>query len=513
MTATRPDRRLSRRQFLPAAAGVAAAGVGAVVGYEAHGSKASKPTSPPPTPAASSAPGAASGAARSFVTRPDLRPPSVKITTIADATSVPTTPRFFLLAPNSYLPGSAVAQGLMMLDRQGRLVWFAPVRTGKPFDLNIQSYKGRDVLTWWAGQVTGAHGEGAGQIADGSYRVIKAVRGGDGLVADLHDLVLTSAGTALMTAYETTRTDLSSVGGSRTGRTFVGHVLEIDLQTGKVLLDWNSLQHVGVPESYAAVPGKRGDAYDYFHINSVSEMDDGNLLVSARNTWGLYKIDRVTGAVLWRLNGKRSDFSLSGPARFYWQHDSRAYGDSMITVFDNAGPQKEKRSRGLLLSVDPTAKRVDLTQAYDHPAGFLVNTQGSIQRLPDGRVIVGWGDQPYFSEFAADGTLLLDGQLPFGVRSYRTYTADWVGRPADPPRVVAQANPAGGFVVYASWNGATEIANWVVMAGATRSALAQVGSQRWSGLETAIAVNSGGPYFQAVAVDAHGNELGRSEIA
>ncbi len=513
MTATKPDRRLSRRQFLPAAAGVAAAGVGAVVGYEARGLDASKPTSHRPTSAAPPSPSAASGAARSFVTRPDLRPPSVKITNIASPDSGVTTPRFFVLAPTNYLPGGPVAQGLMMLDRQGRLVWFAPVTTKKPFDLDIQSYEGRDVLTWWAGQVAGAHGDGAAQIADDSYQVIRSVPGGDGLMADLHDFVLTSAGTALMTAYETTTTDLSAVGGSRSGRTFVGHLLEIDLQTGKVLLDWNSLQHVGVRESYAPMPGNRGDAYDYFHINSVSEMDDGNLLVGARNTWALYKIDRVSGSVLWRLNGKRSDFSLTGPAHFYWQHDSRAHGDSMITVFDNAGPNKEKQSRGLLLSVDTTARHVDLAQAYEHPARFVVNTQGSIQRLPDGRVVIGWGDQPYFSEFAADGTLLLDGQLPVGVRSYRAYTANWVGHPADPPRVAAQANPAGGFVVYASWNGATEIDTWVVMAGSKRSALDRVGSQRWSGLETAIAVNSVGPYFQVVAVDARGNELGRSEVA
>jgi hypothetical protein len=46
--------------------------------------------------------------------------------------------------------------------------------------------------------------------------------------------------------------------------------------------------------------------------------------------------------------------------------------------------------------------------------------------------------------------MILDGELPIGVRSYRAYLADWVGRPADGPRVIAQANPAGGFAVHAS---------------------------------------------------------------
>ena len=52
--------------------------------------------------------------------------------------------------------------------------------------------------------------------------------------------------------------------------------------------------------------------YDYLHLNSVEVDTDGNLLISARNTWTVYKVDRSTGAVLWRLGGKRSDFTI-GP--------------------------------------------------------------------------------------------------------------------------------------------------------------------------------------------------------
>ena len=181
-------------------------------------------------------------------------------------------------------------------------------------------------------------------------------------------------------------------------------------------------------------------------------------------------------------------------------------------MFDNAVGQ-EPRSRGLLLSVDEDAKVVALTQDFVHPAGFVAETLGSAQLLEDGRVFVGWGDQPYLSEFSPEGALLLDGQLPFGVRSYRAFTVDWVGHPVDPPAVAAHANPAGGFVVYASWNGATQIANWRVEAGASKASLRPVGSQQWTGFETAIAINSEGPYFRAVALDADGQELGRSEIA
>ncbi|MGH2888631.1 MAG: arylsulfotransferase family protein [Solirubrobacteraceae bacterium] len=508
----------SRRQFLPRAAAAVTAVAAGVVGYELpHGSSSASPHGK----AKSTGSGPASGPApaapaptpdvQSFLTRPDLHPPVVRVTPVAAEASQPTSPRFIFIAPTEYVRSPALQQGLMILDRQGRMVWWGPVTAGKPFDLDAQSLHGQPVLTWWQGTVLSAHGSGVGEIADDSYRTIKAVRAGHGLTTDLHELKLTSSGTALVTAYESTTADLSALGGPHRSPVFAGHVQEIDLTTGKILFDWNSLQHIPIAESQQPLP-RRNQTYDYFHLNSIDEMDDGNLLISGRNTWALYKVDRSTGAILWRLGGKRSDFSVPPAATFHWQHDASAYGPNEITVFDNARVSKNEPSRALLLSVDTTAKSVELKQAYEHPAAFNSGTLGSVQLLHDGRVFVGWGDQPYFSEFAADGTLLLDGQLPVGVRSYRAFTADWVGHPSDRPRIVARANPATGFVIHASWNGATEIDHWTVLGGAQQSSLAPVGSQQWSGFETVIAVKSKGPYFCAVALDEHNNELGRSEV-
>ncbi|HEX3979310.1 MAG TPA: arylsulfotransferase family protein [Solirubrobacteraceae bacterium] len=517
LNAARPAPKLSRRQFLPraaaAAAGVVAAGA---LGYELPHRSGSRQRSSPASPGRSSSTPqatAASGSSRvqTFLTRPDLRPPAVRVTQLGHQPAPGATPRFILLAPMNAVPASEPQQGLMMIDRQGRLVWFAPASGGPRFNLDVQSYGGTPALTWWQGTVSNAHGYGLGEIGGDAYQPVQAIRAGHGLQTDLHDLQLTARGTALITVYETTTTDLSSIGASAQGQVFVGHVQEIDLKTGRVLFDWNSLDHVGIDESLQPPPHK-GQGYDYFHLNSIAEMDDGHLLISARNTCALYKVDRSTGKILWRLGGKRSDFSVSATARFWWQHDARPHGSSVITVFDNAGPDKEKQSRGLVLSVNSAAKRVELTRALVHPAGFIAGTLGNVQLLRDGGAFVGWGSQSYFSQYAADGTLILDGELPIGVRSYRAHLADWVGRPADGPRVVAQANPAGGFAVHASWNGATEVARWTVLAGRDSSSLSVVGSQAWTGFETAIAVNSEGPAFCAVALDASGRELGRSPV-
>jgi hypothetical protein len=153
---------------------------------------------------------------------------------------------------------------------------------------------------------------------------------------------------------------------------------------------------------------------------------------------------------------------------------------------------------------------VTLRQAYQHPAGLLADNQGSVQLQPDGRVLVGWGAEPYLSEFSGHGSLLLDAELPLNDQSYRAFTFPWSGRPPGRPDVVARANPARGSAVFVSWNGATDVATWTVLAGKKASALAPAASQPRAGFETNISVNSEGPYFAVTAHDSAGRQLGRS---
>ena len=502
--------RLTRRQvLLGAAGGLVVGGVGGLIGYEWPRTSRSSRASAAQSGRGTGITGAAALRPQllAFVTRPELRPPAVNVTVRA---SQPSTPRYFVLSPRTYVEGTPGQHGLMLVDREGRLVWFQPLGP-QPFDLAVQSYQGRPVLTWWQGTVVYTYGQGTGEIAGSRYQGLQKIQAGNGLKADLHELQLTRAGTALLTAYQTVEADFSSFGGRGKGKLIVGHAQEVDLASGKVLWDWDSLDHVGVEESYKKTPQPGGE-YDYFHINSIAEMPDGHLLISARNTWAVYKVDRSTGRIIWRLGGKRSDFTLGPGARFYWQHDARPHGPTRISLFDDGAlPAEERQSRGLLLHVDTKAMRVSVHQEYLQPAGFLAANQGSVQVLPDGRVFVGWGNQPYFSEFEPNGELLLTGELPFGYHSYRAFTQDWHGAPLEPPAVAALGDPGGGTQVFASWNGATEVERWLVLAGEERTSLRPVGSQQWSGFETSLSVNAAGPWFAAVALDHAGKELGRSQ--
>ena len=207
----------------------------------------------------------------------------------------------------------------MIFDGLGRPVWF---RDGLyALDFKVQEYRGEPVLTWWEGKPRPRPSVGEYVILDGSYREVKRVQAGNGYQGNQHDFLITPQGTALLTVYNLVSRDLSYLGGPVEGRVIEGVAQEVDIETGEVLFEWHSLDHVGVEESY--YDNYYSHQLDYFHINSIDVDHDDNLLISARNTSAVYKIDRGNGQILWRLSGKRSDFERGEGTRTFWQHDAR----------------------------------------------------------------------------------------------------------------------------------------------------------------------------------------------
>ena len=490
----------TRRQLLQRSGTAAAAAAG--LGLVACGTSS----------AARTGGGATYGLLQHFVSRPDLTPPKVTLVHAGPQGKL----QYLFLGVAQSGPGNG---GAMIMNTNGDLIWFDPDSPDQSkMDFQCQSYQGKPVLTWFQGQVVaGGHGEGVGVVANSSYQTIAVVHAHDGLKVDLHDFVVTPRGTALVTAYRTLDDyDLTSLGGPKKGSLLAGVAQEIDIATGKLLFQWDSLDHVGLDESYLKYTGGRksnkGKPFDYFHINSIAEYDDEHLMIGARSTWCVYLVKRSTGAIVWRLNGKYTDFTMGPGSRFYWQHDARWHGDGVLTLFDDGAlPKEEPQSRALILNVNTDAMLVTLTRAYTHPGvPVLARAMGNAQLLPDGRMFVGWGTNPYFSEFAPDGKLILGGELVKGDPTYRSFIGDWTGHPVEPPAVAVRRR-AGGANVYASWNGATEVARWTVLAGRSHASMTQVGSAAWASFETAIPVSSSGPYFAVQPTDAVGHVLSRSE--
>ena len=311
--------------------------------------------------------------------------------------------------------------------------------------------------------------------------------------------------------------DLSSIGGPKEGAIWDNIVQELDIATGRVLFEWRSAEHVALEESYADVPraerGAEADAYDYFHVNSVELDDDGNFIVSARNTHAVYKLARADGEVLWRLGGKRSDYELGPGARFAWQHDARRQPDGTLTLYDNVADEEDAggASRVVILDLDDERMRATVVRSFEHPTGLLATTQGNAQFLPGGHVFVGWGSQPFFTEFDRDGRVLLDGRFGVeGTDSYRAYRLEWTGRPLEQPAIVVESD-GERRTAHVSWNGATDVARWQMLAGRTAQTLRPIAERATEGFETALPVETDEPLVAVRALNERGAVLGTSK--
>ncbi len=464
----------------------------------------------------------------SFRSRPDLQPPTVTVT----ARSPGATPGAIFIAPYSG-PGQ---YGPMILDEDGAVVWFKPLSpTGtRAADFRVQQYEGKPVLTWWQDPLIAGGSSKSGEvILDSSYHQLAIVRAGNGFQPDLHEFQITPQGTGLITVYDGIDCDLSAVGGPRDAAVADTLMQQIDLKTGLVMYEWHSLDHVPLSDSYASARhASRTTPFDYFHINSIDVQPAGDLLIDARNTWAAYDVDAHTGQVRWQLGGKRSSFALGAGVRTAWQHDARRQADGTITFFDNgATPAVHPQSRAIDVRLDQAAKTASLVREAAHPGKALVaGSQGNLQALPNGDWMVGWGEVPYFSEFSPAGALLFDAHLPSTYESYRAYRLPWSGQPSDSPALAvvrsgggakggssgsgAGTGAASGATVYASWNGATQLTSWRVVAGPSPSSLAPVASAARSGFETAVAVPklAPGAYVAVQALDATGAVIGASRV-
>jgi hypothetical protein len=441
-----------------------------------------------------------------FHSRRELEPPVLDVTTNSPGTA----PGDLFAAPY----GGPGPSGPMIFEQSGNLVWFHPLPRGtEATNLQVQQLDGQPVLTWWQGRIPPqGFGQGEEIIDNSSYRQIGSVHAGNGYLADLHEFHITPQGTALLTVFDPIYCNLSSLGGPSGGAVTDSIFQEIDLKTGLVRREWDSLDHVALSESYSsATSANTVWPFDYFHLNSIDQLANGRTLISARNTSTLYELNTLTGQVLTRIGGRHSTVKLARGAATAYQHDATALANGTISVFDNGGvPKVHAQSRGLILSVNPQTDTDSVLAEYDHPAPPLSSgSQGDVQALEGGGVFIGWGAEPYFSEFSASGQLLYDAHMHGSYQSYRSYRFGWTGSPSEPPAIAATS--AGGKVtVYASWNGDTRTASWRVLAGATAQQLTPVAGAVRDGFETAIVAPVAEAYVAVQALGPAGEVLSSS---
>jgi hypothetical protein len=423
--------------------------------------------------------------------------------------------------PGTYLfltPGGDEGRGAGIYRDDGTLVWW--LHTGAAIDQNLSvvRYEDQSYLALFAGQRSHHHDVGVVQLYSRRYERVGTITPGGRFRShglDLHEFRITPQGDALIAF--TPRVMIKLDGHRQAVFNYVVQKISLihdstGIHTGRVLFQWSALAHVPVSQSH--VPAPQGRPWDYFHGNAIAEDTDGNLLVSSRDTWGIYKINARTGRIIWQV-GARGDHKLPQP--WCYQHDVVPLGANRYSLFDDGGADPgctegstAHASRGLIIQVDPSHNPagVRLIRAYAHRPAIYSGICGSVQRLADGDALVGWGDVPEVTEYAPSGAVRID--LSLTNWSYRAFRFPWVGQPRTRPALAAQ-HTGVGTRLWASWNGSTEVAGWRVLAGPNAAHLVPVSEpEAKTHFETEISLHEPYRWVAVEALGARGAVLARS---
>jgi len=463
-----------------------------------------------------------------YVSAPRLHPPIIRPASRTTGSPAPG----YILTGNFYdlsKPPMTGQSGPLILDNNLQPVWFRPVPTNVvASDLDEQTYHGQPVLTWWQGVVTNTGQTSSGEyiVVNEHYKTVATLHGADGWVPTLHTMVI-DGDNAWVTANKNVPMNLSKWGGVYNGTLVDSAVQQYNLKTGKLIRSWDAFKHIGLADTHSLPPGN-GFPWDAYHVNSIDLIGNNSVIVSMRDTWGVYKINTVTGKIDWTLGGNNSDFTFGANAEFKYQHDVTLLPNGDLSLFDDhccflesggtylapTGP-----SRGEVLRLDLTSHTATLVSQYLHHdeagrQGTNASYMGSAQILPDGNVFVGFGNLPFFAEYAASGKMVMDALLPGPDLTYRAIkmpATAFVGIPDTPPSGAVRVS-GGKTTVYASWNGAMQVASWRVLAGQDPGQLSAVTTTAKTSFETAISVSQGYKVFQVQALDASGKVLGTSKV-
>jgi hypothetical protein len=404
--------------------------------------------------------------------------------------------------------------GPLIYTPQGQLVWFDRLGAGQVAEnLGEQTYEGQKVLTWWKGRVLSlGFGQGEDIVMSSSYKQLATVSGGNGLKADLHEFRIGPDDTAYVTAFNPIHCNLTSVEGSADGTITDTAVQQIDMRTGLVRWEWHSLDHVAAAESEVETPEDE-TPWDWFHINSIDPQPDGRILISARSTWAAYELEGLSGKILWRLGGTKSSFKMGPGTKTAWQHDGRVLPDGDVTLYDDgSNPPIHSQSRAIRIALDTKTHTARLVSSLAHTDPPLLSaSQGNMQTLSSGNTLVGYGGLPAVSEYAPGGAVLFDAHQPYDMSFYRAFRFPWKAQPTTSPAVLASFNNTGEeTIVHASWNGATQVASWRVLAGSKNETLEAQATVPVSGFETSTILPKRYGRVQVQALDAAGHVLASS---
>ncbi len=335
----------------------------------------------------------------------------VKITTIRHP-----APGYFLLAPNS--PDS-----LSFIDHAGK---------------NVHAVAATQPSTFLFADSTVTHFIANKHVyvrRNTSMQVVDTLRMNGSYPVDFHEGHMLPNGNYVVLGADNRIVDMSAIvpGGSTTA-IVAGAVFQERTLGGTTVFEWKSLDHIPVTDATEDIDLTQ-PSIDYIHVNSINVDTDGNYLVSCRHLDEVIKVSRLTGSVMWRFGGsksKRNQFTIlndseGGFSGFSHQHEAFRTAAGRIMLLDNGNLKPTPYTRAVEYEIDETLKTARRTWSYRPTPDIFTYSMGSVQELPNGNIVLGWGQTMssiIAQEVSRDGTVQVElRQDSIRILSYRVQKA------------------------------------------------------------------------------------------
>jgi hypothetical protein len=222
---------------------------------------------------------------------------------------------------------------------------------------------------------------------------------------------------------ETRHMDLTAHGGVANAQVTGTQVQHVSA-SGHLLFQWSPFDHFDITDIDPAE--RTGPTVHWTHGKAIDLDDDGNLLISFRSLNEIAKIETRTGGVLWRMGGRRNQFSFLGttsPA-FLRQHGLRVTGHRQLMLLDNLGePAGSRVERYELEAGSPgdSGHTARLISTYVPDSRVVAQLGGTTQPLPGGRSQVAYGNGGRVEEYDAAGQVVwrIEGNPGYVFRAQR----------------------------------------------------------------------------------------------
>ena len=327
---------------------------------------------------------------------------------------------YIFLTPFGY-PRPIPSTYLIIIDNFGIPIFYR--RTGAERTLDFRK-QANGMLTYYQ--------DGKYYVMDNSYNIIDSLTMQNGYTTDLHECVVLKNDHSLMMCYDRQYIAMDTVVEGGNPNALVTGVVFQELDENKnVVFQWRSWDHYQITDATYDVV-LTGATVDYVHANAIEKDYDGSFLLSNRHLDEITKIDSATGKIIWRLGGKyceNNQFTfINDPIGFSHQHDIRRLPNKNITIFDNGNLHSPPLSRAVEYSLDETNKIATLVQEYRNNPGTFSVAMGSVGKLDNQNLIVGWGlnnTPPAISEVTPDKSVTMYLSIPDTLVNYRTFKFPW----------------------------------------------------------------------------------------